>query len=148
MPCIDDAREPYKEEFKKIVQRAKELGVDVETDIAVGHPVERIVHRAEMDPVDLIVLGRRGKSRFEKMLVGSTADQRRSSATGSARQEPIASEGFLLLRARLGHNAVRARNCKLTMSFGVLTIRVFSDNNGRSQLQHSESFDRHSIPRG
>lgn len=72
---LDDAREHYEEQFKKIVQRAKELGVEVETDIAVGHPVEQIVHRAEVDHVDLIVLGRRGKSRFEKMLVGSTAEK-------------------------------------------------------------------------
>lgn len=72
---LDDARQHYEEHFKKIVQRAKDLGVDLATDIAVGHPVEQIVHRAEVDHVDLIVLGRRGKSRFEKMLLGSTAEK-------------------------------------------------------------------------
>ena len=72
---LDDAREHFEEHFKRIVQRAKELGVELETDIAVGHPVEQIVHRAESEHVDLIVLGRRGKSRFEKMLVGSTAEK-------------------------------------------------------------------------
>jgi len=72
---LDDAREHFEEQFKKIIQRAKDLGVELQTDIAVGHPVEQIVHRAEMDHVDLIVLGRRGRSRFEKMLVGSTAEK-------------------------------------------------------------------------
>jgi len=72
---LDDAREHFEEQFKRILQRAKELGVELETDIAVGHPVEQIVHRAESERVDLIVLGRRGKSRFEKMLVGSTAEK-------------------------------------------------------------------------
>jgi nucleotide-binding universal stress UspA family protein len=72
---LDDAREHFEEQFKKIIQRAKDLGVELQTDIAVGHPVEQIVHRAEMDHVDLIVLGRRGKSRFERMLVGSTAEK-------------------------------------------------------------------------
>jgi nucleotide-binding universal stress UspA family protein len=72
---LDDAREHYQEQFKKLAQRAKDLEVELETDIAVGHPVEQIVHRAELDHVDLIVLGRRGKSRFEKMLVGSTAEK-------------------------------------------------------------------------
>jgi len=72
---LDDAREHFEEHFKRILQRAKDLGVEVETDIAVGHPVEQIVHRAESEHVDLIVLGRRGKSRFEKMLVGSTAEK-------------------------------------------------------------------------
>jgi nucleotide-binding universal stress UspA family protein len=72
---LDDAREHFEEQFKKIVRRAKDLGVELQTDIAVGHPVEQIVHRAETDHVDLIVLGRRGRSRFEKMLVGSTAEK-------------------------------------------------------------------------
>ena len=72
---LDDAREHFEAQFKKIVQRAKELGVELQTDIAVGHPVEQIVHRAEIDHVDLIVLGRRGKSKFERMLVGSTAEK-------------------------------------------------------------------------
>jgi nucleotide-binding universal stress UspA family protein len=72
---LDDAREHFEVQFKKIVQRANELDVELRTDIAVGHPVEQIVHRAETDHVDLIVLGRRGKSRFERMLVGSTAEK-------------------------------------------------------------------------
>lgn len=72
---LDDAREHFEEQFKQIIQRAKELEVQIQTDIAVGHPVEQIVHRAEIDHVDLIVLGRRGRSRFERMLVGSTAEK-------------------------------------------------------------------------
>jgi nucleotide-binding universal stress UspA family protein len=72
---LDDAREHFEEQFKNIIQRAKDLGVELQTDIAVGHPVEQIVHRAETDHIDLIVLGRRGRSRFEKMLVGSTAEK-------------------------------------------------------------------------
>jgi nucleotide-binding universal stress UspA family protein len=72
---LDDAREHFQEQFKKIIQRAKDLEIELQTDIAVGHPVEQIVHRAETDQVNLIVLGRRGKSRFERMLVGSTAEK-------------------------------------------------------------------------
>jgi nucleotide-binding universal stress UspA family protein len=72
---LDDAREHFEQQFKTIMQRAKDLGVELATTIVVGHPVEQIVHRAEIDQVDLIVLGRRGKSRFEKMLVGSTAEK-------------------------------------------------------------------------
>lgn len=72
---LDDAREHFEQQFKKISVRAKDLEVELDTAIAVGHPVEQIVHRAEQDGIDLIVLGRRGKSRFEKMLVGSTAEK-------------------------------------------------------------------------
>ena len=72
---LDDAREHFEVQFRKITQHAKDLDIELQTDIAVGHPVEQIVHRAETDHVDLIVLGRRGKSRWKKMLVGSTAEK-------------------------------------------------------------------------
>jgi nucleotide-binding universal stress UspA family protein len=72
---LDDAREHFEAQFRKIAQRASDLEVELDSAIVVGHPVEQIVHRAELDRVDLIVLGRRGKSRFEKMLVGSTAEK-------------------------------------------------------------------------
>ena len=72
---IDDAREHYEEGFKKIVEKAKGYNLEVTTDIAVGHPAEQIVHRAEQDEVDLIILGRRGMSRFEKWLLGSVSER-------------------------------------------------------------------------
>jgi nucleotide-binding universal stress UspA family protein len=72
---LDDAREHYEEKFKSLVERARAIDLDVETAIVVGHPVEQILHRAETDHVDLIILGRRGMSRFEKMIVGSTSEK-------------------------------------------------------------------------
>lgn len=72
---LDDAREHFEEGFKQITKCAEDLGVALETAIAVGHPIQQIVHRAETEQVDLIVLGRRGRSRFERMLVGSTAEK-------------------------------------------------------------------------
>lgn len=72
---LDEAREHFGEKFKKVRQRATDLEVELETDIVAGHPVEQIVHRAESDRVDLIVLGRRGTSRFERMIVGSTSEK-------------------------------------------------------------------------
>jgi nucleotide-binding universal stress UspA family protein len=72
---LDDAREHFEEKFKKIVERAKDLDVELKTDIAVGHPVEQIVHRAETDRVDLIILGHRGVSRFERFIIGSTSEK-------------------------------------------------------------------------
>jgi nucleotide-binding universal stress UspA family protein len=72
---LEDVRQHFEEKFKKLVLRAKDLDVEIETDIAVGHPVEQIIHRADTDHVDLIVLGRRGVSRFERMIVGSTSEK-------------------------------------------------------------------------
>ncbi len=72
---LDDAREHFEESFERITKHAEQLGVSLQTAIAVGHPIQQIVHRAEADHVDLIILGRRGMSRFEKMLVGSTSEK-------------------------------------------------------------------------
>jgi len=72
---LDDAREHFEAQFQKIRKRAEELDVELETDIVVGHPVEQIVHRAEADRVNLIILGRRGVSRFERIIIGSTSEK-------------------------------------------------------------------------
>jgi nucleotide-binding universal stress UspA family protein len=72
---LDDAREHFLEKFKVFRERAAALEVDVKTDVVVGHPVEQIVHRAETDKVNLIIVGRRGMSRFGRMIVGSTSEK-------------------------------------------------------------------------
>lgn len=72
---LDDAKEHFEEKFKTFRERAARLELDVKTDVVVGHPVEQIVHRAETDKVDLIVVGRRGMSRFGRMIVGSTSEK-------------------------------------------------------------------------
>ena len=72
---LDDAREHFEEAFKKIFEKAQGHDVVITTDIAVGHPAEQIVHRAEQDKVDLIILGRRGMSRFETWLLGSVSER-------------------------------------------------------------------------
>jgi len=41
----------------------------------VGHPTEQIIHRAETDNVDLVILGHRGVSRFGVFKIGSTSDK-------------------------------------------------------------------------
>ena len=70
---LDDAREHYEAGFKKIVESAKQHDIAIETDIAVGHPAEQIIHRAETDHVDLIILGRRGTSLFQRLIMGSVS---------------------------------------------------------------------------
>jgi len=72
---LDDAREHFEESFKHIQQRAKEADVEIETAIVVGHPTEQIIHRAETDNVDLVILGHRGVSSFKVFKIGSTSDK-------------------------------------------------------------------------
>jgi nucleotide-binding universal stress UspA family protein len=72
---LEEATEHFDQSFKTLKQRASEEGVDLETAIVVGHPVEQIVHRAETDSFNLIIVGHRGVSRFERMIIGSTSEK-------------------------------------------------------------------------
>jgi nucleotide-binding universal stress UspA family protein len=72
---LDDAKEHFEEGFKKVVERARTHGVEVKTDMAVGHPAEQIIHRAEADGIDLIILGRRGRSMISRMMLGSVSER-------------------------------------------------------------------------
>lgn len=72
---LDDAKEHYQEAFKKLLQPASGSNVEVETEIAVGHPAEQIIHKAETMKADLVLLGRRGTSLFEKWILGSVSER-------------------------------------------------------------------------
>jgi nucleotide-binding universal stress UspA family protein len=72
---LDDAKEHYQEGFKKILEKARAHDLDVKTDMAVGHPGEQIIHRAEVDKIDLIIVGRRGRSMISRMMLGSVSER-------------------------------------------------------------------------
>ena len=72
---LDDAKEHYQEGFKKILEKARAHDLDVKTDMAVGHPGEQIIHRAEADGIDLIIVGRRGRSMISRMMLGSVSER-------------------------------------------------------------------------
>jgi len=44
-PVLDDGREHYEQNFVGLLEQPKQKGVELETDIVVGHPAEQIVHR-------------------------------------------------------------------------------------------------------
>jgi nucleotide-binding universal stress UspA family protein len=72
---LDDAREHYEEGFKKILEKARAHDLTIKTDMAVGHPGEQIIHRAEADGIDLIIVGRRGRSMISRMMLGSVSER-------------------------------------------------------------------------
>lgn len=47
--------------------------IPVRFEVAVGHPAEQIVRRAEEWGAELIIVGHRGRSFFDRWLVGSVA---------------------------------------------------------------------------
>ena len=72
---LDDAKEHYEDAFKAITAALKDSNVEIETEIAVGHPAEQIIHRAETLKADLVIVGRRGTSLFEKWILGSVSER-------------------------------------------------------------------------
>jgi nucleotide-binding universal stress UspA family protein len=73
--ALDDAREHFELGLKRAIAHAQNQGVTLESDFAVGHPGEQLIHRAEQDHFDLIIVGRRGTSLFQKMILGSTSER-------------------------------------------------------------------------
>ena len=73
--ALDDAREHFEAGLKGVVERGNNSGVTIETDFAVGHPGEQLIHRAEEGHFDLIIVGRRGTSLFQKMILGSVSER-------------------------------------------------------------------------
>lgn len=73
--AIDTAEEHFKESFARMAERARELGVRMETQVVAGHPAEQIVHLAELRHVDQIVLGSRGRSKVARWMLGSVSER-------------------------------------------------------------------------
>ncbi|WP_421077025.1 universal stress protein [Methanothermococcus sp. Ax23] len=67
--------EEGKEALKKIEDKAKEMGVDIKSEILEGSPAKEIVDYAERKKVDLIVMGTTGKTGLDKLLLGSVAEK-------------------------------------------------------------------------
>jgi len=72
---LDDAKEHYEQAFQKLIDGLGENKFEIETEIAVGHPAEQIIHKAEIMKADLVILGRRGTSLFEKWILGSVSER-------------------------------------------------------------------------
>jgi nucleotide-binding universal stress UspA family protein len=72
---LDDAREHFSDGFIKVRERAKSAEVHLETLIEVGHPAEHLIHQAEIIHAELIIVGRKGTSLFEKLILGSVSER-------------------------------------------------------------------------
>ncbi|MFN4132016.1 MAG: universal stress protein, partial [Caldimicrobium sp.] len=64
-------KKPCEEALKKAKELSSQYGVLIKTELEEGEPHERIVDFAEATNCDLIVMGRHGLSKLEKMLLGS-----------------------------------------------------------------------------
>lgn len=59
--------------YRQLLEPLKALAPEARFEVEIGHPAVKITAFAEANGVDLIVLGHRGKTMFERWLIGSVA---------------------------------------------------------------------------
>jgi len=70
---IESATQHYEELFKGLRGKAKADGIEIKTDIVVGHPADQIIKYAAEQKSDMIIVGQRGKSKIANWLLGSVS---------------------------------------------------------------------------
>lgn len=68
---LERGRENAEKIFKPLREEAKALGMDVKTEVALGHQAEQIIHWAAQNHVDVIVMGYQSKNTLSRWLLGS-----------------------------------------------------------------------------
>lgn len=61
--------------FDKVHGDIGDTGVNISDETSMGDPAEEIIRYTEDDPGVLVVLGRRGLSRMQSLLLGSVSDK-------------------------------------------------------------------------
>src|SRR5215218_7759616 len=72
-PVIERELRHYESVLATIGERLKGGQVVATSEVVVGHPAEQILRYAETHGIDHIVVGNRGRSLFERLLLGSIA---------------------------------------------------------------------------
>lgn len=62
------------EAVDRIADRASKRGLDTQTAIRRGSPAQKILEYADENPIDLIIMGTRGHSGMDRILLGSVAE--------------------------------------------------------------------------
>jgi nucleotide-binding universal stress UspA family protein len=70
---IDNSKKHYNRVLRPLHARAQAAGCTAHFQLVVGHPAEQIVRYADEWGADLIVVGHRGRTAFERWLTGSVA---------------------------------------------------------------------------
>jgi nucleotide-binding universal stress UspA family protein len=72
---LDEGRERYECSFAPIRERARQKGIELETEVVVGHPAEQILHRADTIQASLIVMGKRSHTILHRWMLGSNSER-------------------------------------------------------------------------
>jgi len=72
---IDEGREKYEKSYTLIRELAKQKGIEIETEVAVGHPAEQIIHMADKMQASVIVMGERSHTILHRWMIGSNSER-------------------------------------------------------------------------
>ena len=72
---LENSRRHFHHLLKPLKAQATAQGLQVDCEVVIGHPAERIVIEAEKWGADLIVVGHRGRGLMGHWLLGSVAKQ-------------------------------------------------------------------------
>ena len=72
---IEHSRRYHRRLLAELKSASAARNVHVHFEASVGHPAEQIIYEADKLGVDLIVIGHRGRSKFARLLLGSTSRQ-------------------------------------------------------------------------
>ncbi|MFD2673216.1 universal stress protein [Marinicrinis sediminis] len=53
----------------------REAGIPFQVEVALGDPAAEIIHKAETEAFDLLILGSRGLNKFKEFVLGSVSNQ-------------------------------------------------------------------------
>jgi len=70
---VESGEEYYEQHFAELREQAAAVDVTPRFEVVVGHPAEQIIHKADEERFDLIVMGHRGRSFVERWLLGSVS---------------------------------------------------------------------------
>jgi nucleotide-binding universal stress UspA family protein len=72
---MNRARERYEQALQRIANSACENAIAVETRVVIGSPTDQIIASAVEGHADLIIVGRRGTSTFEQLMMGAVSER-------------------------------------------------------------------------
>ena len=72
---VEQSRQHFQNLLRGVASKQAHEPFKTHVHIAVGHPAEQIVRFAEGHGIDHIVVGHRGRTLFERWLIGSVARQ-------------------------------------------------------------------------
>ncbi len=71
---IDQVRERREQLAQALVERGRELGIDVSFLVWTGDPGDQIVEAAEAERVDMVVVGSHGRGAVGRLFLGSVSE--------------------------------------------------------------------------